>query len=286
MYLERFFADDASAVGCIRCRDAEPFEVDLKMAFQPIIDLEARRVYAYEALVRGADGQSAGWVLEQVMPQQLYTFDQTCRVLAIETAARLGLQQRLSINFIPNAVYQPAACIRLTLAAAAKVGFPTERLTFELTESERIDDPAHALGIFAEYRKRGFRTAIDDFGAGYSGLSLLAEFQPDVVKLDMALVRDIDSRPAKRAIIVGIVGMCRELGCQVVAEGVETLAELQALRALDVRMFQGYLIARPGLEQLPEPDWQALGQAWDEGAGDSASSQGGQDWKNGVRDNF
>lgn len=258
MYLEKFFADVPQATGCVRCRDSQPLALPLRMAFQPVVDVDARRVYAYEALVRGAEGQPAGWVIEQIQPRQLYTFDQTCRVLAIETAARLGLRERLSINFIPNAVYEPAACIRLTLAAAAKVGFPVERLMFELTESERIHEPAHALGIFAEYKRQGFLTAIDDFGAGYSGLTLLAQFQPDVVKIDMGLVRDIDGSAVKQAIVQGVLSTCRALGCEVIAEGVETRAELAALRAFGVRLFQGYLIAHPALEQLPQPDWDAL----------------------------
>lgn len=258
MYLDRFFEGDASAAGCIRCRDAADLDLPLRMAFQPIVDAAARQVFGYEALVRGPDGEGAGWVLERVDDARLYTFDQTCRVLAIDTAARLGLAGMLSINFMPNAVYEPAACIRLTLAAAAKVGFPVERLMLELTESERIRDADHALGILAEYRKRGFVTAIDDFGAGYSGLALLAQCQPDVVKLDMGLVRGIEAAPAKRAIVAGVLSTCRELGCRVIAEGVETRAEYGQLRTLGIDLFQGYLIARPALEALPEPDWAAL----------------------------
>jgi EAL domain-containing protein (putative c-di-GMP-specific phosphodiesterase class I) len=258
MYLERFFDGDPAAVGCIRCREDRALGLELQMAFQPIVDVRERRVVGYEALVRGPDGEGAGWVLEQVGEDQLYTFDQTCRVLAIETAARLGLEGLLSINFIPNAVYEPAACIRLTLAAAAKVGFPVQRLQLEMTESEKIRDPQHALGILAEYRKRGFVTAIDDFGAGYSGLSLLAMFQPDVVKIDMALVRGVDQSASRRAIVAGVVSTCRALGCGVVAEGVETHGELAQLRALGIDRFQGYLFARPVPGALPTPDWSVL----------------------------
>ncbi|WP_232788461.1 EAL domain-containing protein [Macromonas nakdongensis] len=255
MYLSRFFADaDQDVKGCIRCRDTRPFAIPLKMAFQPIVDLDARTVFAYEALVRGANGASAAEVLGAVKPEDLYAFDQTCRVLAIETAQRLGMDAHLSINFLPNAVYEPATCIRLTLAAAHKVGFPPERLIFELTESEKIQNPAHALRIIKDYQQRGFLTAIDDFGAGYSGLNLLAEFQPHLVKLDMALTRDIDRDAVRRAIVSGVVGTCQALGCKIVAEGVERPEELDTLRQMGVTLFQGYLLARPGLESLPEPD--------------------------------
>lgn len=255
MYLSDFFADaDEELVGCIRCRGAKPLSLELKMAFQPIVDVDAKQVFAYEALVRGADGASAGQVLAAVDPAELYSFDQTCRVLAIETAQRLGMQSLLSINFMPNAVYEPATCIRLTLAAARKVGFAADRLIFELTESERIRDPAHALRIIRDYRERGFLTAIDDFGAGYSGLNLLADFQPHIVKLDMALTRDIDRDPVRRAIVAGVIGTCKALDCRIIAEGVERAGELDTLREMGVGLFQGYLLARPGLETLPEPD--------------------------------
>ncbi len=253
MFLEHFFEDVPSATGCIRCRDAQPLGIPLQMAFQPIVDVRDQSVFAYEALVRGPGGEPAGWVLDRVVADQLYTFDQTCRVLAIDTAQRLGMGTRLSINFLPNAVYEPAACIRLTLAAAAKVGFPVDRLMFELAESQKIQDPAHALGILRDYAQRGFVTAIDDFGAGYAGLALLAEFQPDVVKLDMGLVRGIDAHAARATIVAGMVSTCRALGCRVVAEGVETPAEYDRLRELGIDLFQGYLFARPQLDALVEP---------------------------------
>ena len=259
MYLSRFFADDASAHGCLRCRDTDTsFPLELQMAFQPIVDVVRREVFAYEALVRGPRGEPAGWVLDQVKPQELYRFDQTCRVLAIATAAELRMGTRLSINFAPNAVYEPASCLRLTLAAAERVGFPIERLMFELTEGERIADPTHALGILEYYAKRGFTTAIDDFGAGFSGLALLAQFQPHILKLDMALVRDIDTMPAKQAIVESVVAMATRIGSRMLAEGVETRAELEVLRRCGIELFQGYLFARPQLGQLAAPDWDVL----------------------------
>lgn len=256
MYLDEFFADaDEELTGCIRCRNAQPLNIQLKMAFQPIVDVDAKSVFAYEALVRGAQGESAGQVIGSVQPDELYTFDQTCRVLAIDTAQRLHMDTYLSINFLPNAVYEPATCIRLTLACARKVGFSPDKLIFELTEAEKIRDPAHALRIIRDYQQRGFLTAIDDFGAGYSGLNLLAEFQPHMVKLDMALTRDIDRDAVRRAIVGGVIGTCHALGCKVIAEGIERPEELETLRGMGVKLFQGYLLARPAIEALPEPDW-------------------------------
>src|SRR5690606_39933033 len=102
----------------------------------------------------------------------------------VQTCALPILKSKLSINFMPNAVYRPELCIRTTLAAAKEWDFPIERIIFEVTEGERIEDQAHLRNIIAHYKKQGFCTAIDDFGAGYAGLNLLADFQSDMVKLD------------------------------------------------------------------------------------------------------
>ncbi len=98
----------------------------------------------------------------------------------------------------------------------------------------------------------GFTTALDDFGAGHSGLTLLARFQPDVVKLDMRLVRGIDSNSQRRIIVEAVVALCGRLGIRVVAEGVETRAELDAVRSTGIDLVQGFLLAKPAFEKLPE----------------------------------
>ncbi len=241
--------------GCAGCADgvAQPFP--FSMAFQPIVDLAGGRVHAYEALVRGPAGEPAPSVLARVTAANRYAFDQSCRVRAIELASRLGVVGRgayLSINFIPGAMYRPETCVRVTLATARRHGFPLDRLQFEVTEGERVDDPEHLGAIFREYRARGFRVAIDDFGAGYAGLGLLARFQPDVIKLDMELIRGLDGDRVRRAIVGAVLSVCAELDITAVAEGVETRAELDALRDLGVNLVQGYLFARPAFEALPE----------------------------------
>jgi EAL domain-containing protein (putative c-di-GMP-specific phosphodiesterase class I) len=132
------------------------------------VDLARRAISAHEALVRGVDGASAASVLSLVNESNRYAFDQRCRVKAIEGAARLGMQEKLSINFLPNAVYKPEACIQNTFSAAQRAGFPLSQIIFEVTEGEEVLDRAHLVNIFYEYRRFGFSTAIDDFGAGYS----------------------------------------------------------------------------------------------------------------------
>lgn len=242
--------------GSLRCGgicDAKP-DFPFTMAFQPVVDLEAKRIYGYEALVRGPEGESAASVLSRVIDDTRYAFDQACRVKAIETAAHFGLDRRLSINFLPNAVYHPDACLRLTLQAAREHGFPLDLITFEFTENERIVDRDHLKAIIAAYRRHGFQTALDDFGAGYAGLALLADFQPDVIKIDRVLVANVDTDKPRQAIIAGAVKTAAMLGLTIVAEGVERREEVETLRNMGINLFQGFLFARPTLGHLPSDD--------------------------------
>lgn len=249
------FSQPFRPLGCEECRRAEPLGFDFTMAFQPILDLRTGRPFAYEALVRGPAGEGAASVLAQVTDQNRYRFDQSCRVKAIEQAAALGLHRlegcHLSINFLPNAIYRPETCIRSTLEACSRFDFPSDRLMFEVTEGERVSDGDHLKGIFRDYRQRGFLTAIDDFGAGYAGLNLLTMFQPQVIKLDMELIRDIDRHPAREAIVAGVVLTAGRLGIELIGEGVETEAERDCLLQLGIHFQQGYLFARPAIGALP-----------------------------------
>jgi EAL domain-containing protein (putative c-di-GMP-specific phosphodiesterase class I) len=176
--------------GCNRCKDTEELDFDFSFAYQPIVDFHARAIFAHEALVRGVNGESAASVLARVNEDNRYRFDQACRVKAVKGAAELGIREFLSINFLPNAVYQPEACIRSAFDAAHKYNSPKERIIFEVVGGENVSDRPHLINIFEEYKRFGFKTAIDDFDAGYAGLNLLAEFQPDIVKIDMDLVRE------------------------------------------------------------------------------------------------
>ena len=225
------FASPFHSVGCAQCRGTEALGFAFTMAFQPIVDLTSRTVFAYEALVRGPGEESAASILALVNDQNRYRFDQACRVRAIELASRLRLHDipdcKLSINFMPNAVYR----------------------------AEQIEDPSHLKRIFDEYSKRGFTTAIDDFGAGYSGLNLLASFQPQIIKLDMALTRNIHSDRVRQAIVAGILQVASRLNIEVIAEGIELGEERDVLVNLGVRYMQGFLFAHPGFETLVVPEF-------------------------------
>ncbi|HAZ99546.1 EAL domain-containing protein [Halomonas sp. CnH100-B] len=221
------------------------------MAFQPIVDVAQRQVVYYEALVRGVNGESAFSILDQVTDELMYRFDQACRVKAIELASELGMNARLSINFLPNAVYEPEACIQSTLETSHRVGWPAERLNFEITETERVVDRAHMRSIIDCYRRMGFTTSLDDFGNGYANLDLLTDLRPDTLKIDRELVMDCDSNVRRQAILKSMVSLARTLGTQLVAEGVETREESRCLLALGISVQQGYYFARPQVGELP-----------------------------------
>lgn len=239
-------------IGCAECAAGAGLGFDFAMAFQPIVHAETRKVYAQEALARGPQGEPAGHVFKQVNEDNRYAFDQACRVKAIQQAAELKVDSYISINFMPNAVYRPELCIRTTIEAAETYDFPIRQIIFEFTENEFITDLSHVREIVRHYQERGFLTALDDFGAGYAGLNLLADIKTDLIKLDMAVIRDVDKDRRRQAIVGAMMKLCRELGTQVIAEGIETREEYLALRDLGVELFQGYYFARPAFRALAE----------------------------------
>lgn len=243
---------DCERLLCNQCADAANLGFDFTMAFQPIMNCTTQRIFGYEALVRGLNNESAYSVISRVNDDNRYTFDQFCRIKAIALAARLGIDSMLSINFLPNAIYQPERCIRTTLEAARKYGFPTDKIMFEFTEVEKISDSGHIKRIVEYYHDLGFKTATDDFGSGYSGLNLLADFQTDIIKLDMELIRNIHRSSARQTIVRNCLAMFSELNITALAEGIETAEEYDWLRDAGIELMQGYLFARPGFETLPE----------------------------------
>lgn len=249
---------DEQRIDCSNCANLDDLGFDFTMAFQPIVNVKTASIYGYEALVRGLDNQSAYSVISQVNEHNRYLFDQLCRVKAIALAAKLGIDSVLSINFLPNAIYKPERCIRTTLDAAKQYNFPTERILFEFTEVEKIEDTDHIKKVVAYYQSLGFKTATDDFGSGYSGLNLLADFQTDIVKFDMDLIRDISTHETRQVIIRHCVAMLNELGVTPLAEGVETAEEAQWLKEAGIELLQGYYFAKPGFESLPEVDFTGL----------------------------
>lgn len=235
-------------------RRTEKLDFPITMAFQPIVDMRDLSIFGYEALVRGPDGEPAAGVLRRVTPNNRFAFDQRCRTCAVELAGRLGLDTRLSINFMPEAVYDPARGLAEMQEAACAAGIPFDRIILEASEEDRRIDPLSFRAIMSEYKRQGFMTAIDDFGDGFASLSFLADFQPDYLKLDMHLIRGIDTDKARQAIVTGIAKVAELIGSKLIAEGVETSAEMRTLRDIGIAKMQGFLFAAPQLEALPAVD--------------------------------
>jgi EAL domain-containing protein (putative c-di-GMP-specific phosphodiesterase class I) len=224
---------------------------DFTFAFQPIVDVVTREIASYEALIRGPNNAPAHHVFEQVPTGRMHLFDRQARINAIVLATRLGIDCHLNLNFLPLSLISSAASVVSTLEAANLAGLPIERIVLEVTEGEVIGDQVRFAELINEYRGIGVKVAIDDFGAGYSGLNLLADFQPDQLKLDMSLVRGIERHGPRQAIVRAIGLACYDLGIDLIAEGVETVEEYAWLAHSGVKLFQGYLFAKPGFELLP-----------------------------------
>ena len=172
----------------------------------------------------------------------------TSTLAVVGAAAAFALAASALTCGSPAPAGSPTAFDRATLAAAKSHGFPIDRIIFETVEGEHINDGKWLAEILREYKRIGFLTAIDDFGAGYAGLNLLAQFQPDIVKLDMELVRNVDESRARQAIARGVVRICEELDIRIIVEGIETVGEARFFQDLGVRLMQGYLFSRPLFE--------------------------------------
>lgn len=223
-------------------------------AFQPILDIEQNRIVSYEVLLRGEDNGPPDLVLDKISKSDFLSFDQYSREKALETAARLGLDSAININFTPDAVqYDNGHYVVATVDKIQRLGYKTSQLIVEITESDFIHDVDSFSDVLDILRSLGVVIAIDDFGAGYSGLNMLAEIQPDLIKLDMTLLRSIHKHGPRQSITRAICNVCLDLGIDVLAEGVETQEEFNYLTRAGIVLYQGYFIAHPGFECLPQP---------------------------------
>lgn len=219
--------------------------------FQPIVHAEAPdRIYGHEALLRGVapDGTfvSPGQLFDTARGAGLlFQLDLAARRSAIAASVQHALQGALFVNFAPTAIYDPQACLRSTVAAIDKGGMARDQVVFELVETERAHDASHLRRILDYYRGAGFRIALDDVGAGYSSLNLIHLLRPDILKLDMELIRDVDKDPYKARIAANLLNVATSLGIDALAEGIETPGELDWVREHGAKYVQGYLIARP-----------------------------------------
>lgn len=222
--------------------------------FQPVIEARTGNIWGYECLMRGrkSDGSLVGalQMLEWANKENLkFMLDRVCRETHLENAGKLnfGSKCRFLINFLPTAIYKPEFCLQTSLAAMRRSGLSAGQVIFEVVETEQVLDTAHLLGILDFYRRNGFGVALDDMGSGYSGLSMLAELQPDLIKIDRAIVSKSVESKAHYNICASLVQMGHANNQLVLAEGVETAN----VESLGVDLFQGYYFGKPN----PKPQF-------------------------------
>ncbi|HWZ88906.1 MAG TPA: EAL domain-containing response regulator, partial [Polyangiaceae bacterium] len=220
------------------------------IAYQPIVTASDTRVFAQEALLRTRDHtlpDPMAMLDAAERTGRLSELGQLVRALAAEQIPLAPSDWSFFINVHPHEIGA------IDLLMNGPMRDLSSRIVLEITERASLDQIPNAYAAIAQLRKCGYRIAIDDLGAGYSGLSSFAELEPEFVKFDMSLVREIDKRKTKQRLVAAIAAMCKGLGTRVVAEGVETEAERSTLIELGCELLQGHLFARPG-PAFPEPN--------------------------------
>jgi EAL domain-containing protein (putative c-di-GMP-specific phosphodiesterase class I) len=221
---------------------------DVRTVFEPIVKLESRQLLGYEALVRGAPGG------EFATPAQLFAaasecdalfeLDCLCRRTALRAADRLPEGAKLFLNCLPSAIHDPALQDSALRDLLARYKLRPSDVVFEISERESIDNFAVFREICDHYSSLGFQIALDDVGVGYSSLEAVTELAPDYLKVDMSFIRGIDEDPARQEILKALTSIAWRIDARIIAEGIETEAELKTLRDLAVSYGQGYRIGR------------------------------------------
>ncbi|UFH51312.1 EAL domain-containing protein [Pseudomonas sp. KNUC1026] len=214
---------------------------ELSVVYQPIFDVETGALAGWECLSRfsGEPVRSPDFWFREAAEAGLGALMEAQAIeLALKGLAQLPAPAYLALNCSPDMFLGN----RLDTLLAP---YPANRLVLEVTEHAIVADYAQLLQAMAPLRQRGLRIAIDDAGAGYASLRHILEIGPDIIKLDMSLTQGIDQDPQRRALASALIAFAQETGCSIVAEGVESISELEALRRLGADKVQGYLLGRP-----------------------------------------
>jgi len=232
----------------------------IQSVYQPIVNILTPRVMGWEALSRPTGGSFEN--IEQLFKaayeaKSVWPLERLCREKAMEGLSGLRHGELLFLNVEPDSIYDPQFRSPRTLKLLEQAALSPERVVLEMTEHAAVRDFTAFRQTLTYFRSLGFRLAIDDMGSGYSALASVAEIQPEFVKIDMSLIRELHSRPLKRELVDTIARFARRAGIEVIAEGIETIQELEVLSDIGVPMGQGYLFARPSFP-LPQPNLDVL----------------------------
>jgi EAL domain-containing protein (putative c-di-GMP-specific phosphodiesterase class I) len=245
--VDRFTGDRAGLAASL-----ERAMESLFMVYQPIVSWSTKTVYAYEALLRTREPSlpHPGAVLDAAERLgRVHDLGRLIRERAVQPREPLADGVLLFLNLHPADLMDEK--LFLPTGALARMA---SRVVLEITERASLDGIRDVRTRIASLRELGFRIAIDDLGAGYAGLTSFTLLEPDVVKLDMALVRDVDKEPKKQTVVRTLITMCNELGIIVTSEGIETPAEREELTRAGCDLMQGYLFAKPG-DAFPVPSF-------------------------------
>lgn len=224
----------------------------INTVYQPIVSLENGRVLGYEALSRIALPQCELNIEElfQLAAHQykLWELERLCRGKALENASHKPYHAKLFINVDPNIIHDPEVFAGFTREKLQQYGLRPDDIIFEITEKSAISNMDTFTAAITHYQSQQFKVAIDDFGSGYSGMNRVCAFSPNFLKIDMQLIRNIDSDTVKKSAVAAIVKFCKESGIATIAEGIETEGELKTLIDLNIDYGQGYYLARPECE--------------------------------------
>jgi EAL domain-containing protein (putative c-di-GMP-specific phosphodiesterase class I)/CheY-like chemotaxis protein len=215
----------------------------LWLAFQPILTSDGHEVYGHEVLLRSDEPNLTDPVQVLEAAELLGSLDELGRVIrerAVEAFEQLPSEGLMFVNLHPKDLADPALFL-----ASEPLSRIAQRVVLEITERSSLDELDNVSERVAKLRRMGFRIAVDDLGAGYAGLTTFAQLEPEIVKLDMSLVRDVNTNPTKRKVVRSMTQLAREIGALVVAEGVESEEELEAVVNLGCDFVQGFYFARP-----------------------------------------
>ncbi|MEK0316468.1 EAL domain-containing protein [Cohnella sp. 56] len=222
----------------------------LRSVYQPIVDIRKQRPMGYEALSRPLetdvfDGPLALFEFAERAGKE-YALDRLARERAISGSSRIGRGQKLFLNLSPRIIDAPQFAPWKTLALLEAYGLTPDQVVFEITERSSIRDLGSVQRVLAHYRNQGYRIAIDDVGAGYSSLASIVELKPDYIKVDRSIVSGLHADTFKAHMLGTLVEAADRMGIGLIAEGVETRAELDKLLQMGVHYAQGYYLGRPG----------------------------------------
>ncbi len=227
--------------------------------FQPIVLADdPSDILGYECLLRARDSEgntiNPGRIFQTAKDSDLvFQLDREARIQAVENGSKFPVNKKIFINFMPTSIYDPEYCLKTTMEAVKQYDVRKEQIVFEVVETEEVDDRDNLVNILNYYRKEGVNVALDDFGAGYSSLSMLKDLKPNYIKLDLELVQSVTDEELSADLAEQIIEVSQDNGITTLAEGIETKEQHEWFRERNVDYMQGYYFAKPGEEPETVP---------------------------------